>query len=78
MKIFIKSLEFTKLSLYLHNKPINIILMTTFFEMMRKLEIYGKINVSILDIREFLEFLRRNSVRVRTIAKDGYNEVSLL
>ena len=52
--------------------------MTTYFEMMRKLEVYGKINVSILDIREFLEFLRRNSVRVRTIAKDGYNEVSLL
>lgn len=50
----------------------------TYFEMMTKLEVYGKIRVSLVDVREFLDFLRRNGVFARTIAKDGYNEIILM
>lgn len=50
----------------------------TYFEMMRKLEIYGKIRVESTDIREFLDFLNRNGIYARTMAKDGYNEVILM
>lgn len=46
--------------------------------MMTKLEIYGRIRVNLIDVREFLDFLRRNGVFARTIAKEGYNEVILM
>lgn len=53
--------------------------MRTFSELLAKLEIYGRVVISMNDIREFSDFARRNGVscRTRTINGDGSHEVVL-
>lgn len=48
----------------------------TYFELMRKLDAFGTINVANTDVREFLEFLRRNGMNVTTTMCDGYNIIT--